>query len=298
MHLVKTSCTPAASSTARTGPPAITPVPGAAGLSRTRPAPSCPSTSCGMVRPIMGTLNRFLRARSLPLRIASGTSFALPKPIPTLPSSSPTTTRAEKLKRRPPLTTLATRLMWMTRSRRLSSSKLSIAITFRLSEVQASFACRFGQCLDTTVVEIAIAIEDHAVNRVLLANLSDECAHLFCRSGLVGLFKCALEIGRQRRRCRQGLAGTVIHHLSVNMLSAAEYGQTGTLSRTGDFVSDAELAALPPCQLHSHNVCLTENAASQPRAVTYDRPSCQPCGGCFHRDDECPCHRRAQGDAG
>ena len=50
----------------------------------------------------------------MPLRIASGTSFALPRPKPTCPLPSPTTTSALKLKRRPPFTTFATRLMWTT----------------------------------------------------------------------------------------------------------------------------------------------------------------------------------------
>src|SRR5690625_1613017 len=40
--LVSTSCTPADSNTARTGPPAITPVPGAAGRSSTTPAAFSP----------------------------------------------------------------------------------------------------------------------------------------------------------------------------------------------------------------------------------------------------------------
>ena len=46
---------PAASTTARTAPPAITPVPGAAGLSSTRPAPNSPMTSCGIVVTLQGT---------------------------------------------------------------------------------------------------------------------------------------------------------------------------------------------------------------------------------------------------
>src|SRR5205823_4791425 len=50
----------------------------------------------------------------MPLLIASGTSFALPSPKPTRPLPSPTTTKALKLNRRPPFTTLATRLMWTT----------------------------------------------------------------------------------------------------------------------------------------------------------------------------------------
>ena len=108
-HLVRMSLMPAVSSTARTGPPAITPVPGAAGLSNTRPAPNSPITSWGMVVPDSVTLIMFFLASSMPLRIASGTSAALPRPKPTRPFSSPTTMRAANLKIRPPLTVLLTR---------------------------------------------------------------------------------------------------------------------------------------------------------------------------------------------
>ena len=51
------SVMPAHSSTARTGPPAMTPVPVAAGLSSTRPAPCEPTTSCGMVDPVLRQLH-------------------------------------------------------------------------------------------------------------------------------------------------------------------------------------------------------------------------------------------------
>ena len=50
------------------------------------------------------------------------TSFALPKPTPTLPFMSPTTTRVLKENRLPPLTTLATRLMLTTVSLRPRAS--------------------------------------------------------------------------------------------------------------------------------------------------------------------------------
>src|ERR1017187_5292224 len=73
-----TSCTPAHSSTARTGPPAMTPVPGLAGLSSTTPAVSSPVTVCGIVPPIRGTLKKDFLAASTPLAIAAGTSLALP----------------------------------------------------------------------------------------------------------------------------------------------------------------------------------------------------------------------------
>ena len=47
--LLSTSWMPAHSSTARTGPPAMTPVPGLAGLSSTTPAAASPWIGCGMV---------------------------------------------------------------------------------------------------------------------------------------------------------------------------------------------------------------------------------------------------------
>src|SRR5438093_212043 len=67
-----------------------------------------------MVPSVMGTASMLFLASSIPLRIASGTSLALPSPKPTCPLPSPTTTSALKLKRRPPFTTFATRLMWTT----------------------------------------------------------------------------------------------------------------------------------------------------------------------------------------
>ncbi len=76
--LDSTSWMPAHSSTARTGPPAMTPVPGLAGLSSTTPAASSPCTGCGMVGWMRGTLKKFFLASSTPLAIAAGTSLALP----------------------------------------------------------------------------------------------------------------------------------------------------------------------------------------------------------------------------
>src|SRR5438874_713091 len=89
-------------------------------------------TSCGIVVPTIGIRMRFFFASSTPLRIASGTSPALPRPTPTWPPPSPTTMTALKLNRRPPLTTLATRLIWTTRS---SSASL-------LGSIRAMFAPR------------------------------------------------------------------------------------------------------------------------------------------------------------
>src|SRR3989338_6206695 len=107
---------PTISNTARHAPPAIIPVPSEAGISNTEAAPKRPSTSCGNVPFNTDTSNNDLRADSPALRMASGTSRAFPRPMPTCPLPSPTTTMMLKLKRRPPLTTFATRLMCTIRS--------------------------------------------------------------------------------------------------------------------------------------------------------------------------------------
>src|SRR6478609_1040847 len=76
--LLRTSWMPAHSSTARTGPPAMTPVPGDAGRSMTTPAAASPWTGCGMVPWMRGTAKNAFLASSTPLAIAAGTSLALP----------------------------------------------------------------------------------------------------------------------------------------------------------------------------------------------------------------------------
>ena len=76
--LASTSRTPAASRMARAAPPAITPVPGAAGFSSTRAASCWPMITWVMVSPASGTEKRFFFASSMPFWIAAGTSFAFP----------------------------------------------------------------------------------------------------------------------------------------------------------------------------------------------------------------------------
>ena len=76
--LHSTSPMPASSMMARAAPPAMTPVPGAAGLISTRPAPVVPITGCTTVLPAIGTENTLRLASSVPFWMASGTSLALP----------------------------------------------------------------------------------------------------------------------------------------------------------------------------------------------------------------------------
>src|SRR4051812_39224975 len=142
-----------------------------------------------MVPWIRGTLKKFFLASSTPLAMAAGTSLALPYPTPTVPSPSPTTTRAVKLNRRPPLTTLATRLMATTRSTygvlsaaspRRPRRSLPPALPPRregallicvfslprwsLLEVQSGFAGAVSQSRHTSGVAVTPAVEHDGVN--------------------------------------------------------------------------------------------------------------------------------------
>ena len=77
------SLMPADSTTARTEPPAMTPVPFEAGRRSTFAAPKSAVIGCGMVRSTSGTRMRCFFASSMPFLIASGTSSAFPRPAPT-----------------------------------------------------------------------------------------------------------------------------------------------------------------------------------------------------------------------
>src|ERR1039458_8551430 len=128
-----------------------------------------------MVRPTMGTVIMCFLASSTPLRMASGTSPALPSPAPTRPWPSPTTTSALKEKRRPPLTTLATRfsetifsVSSLPRSPPRSSRRsMRIAISVQPQrfveetlELQSCLAGGLGESGHAAVVEVSAPVED------------------------------------------------------------------------------------------------------------------------------------------
>src|SRR5262245_55064652 len=223
------SCTPAASRIGRTAPPAMTPVPGTAGFRKTRPAPKWPVISQGIVVSFSGTKIRSFLACSTALRIASGTSWALPRPTPTCPRPSPTTTSAVNENRRPPLTTLATRLMDTTRS--FSSSTLgSIFASATLSslflEHQAASARRVGERLHPSVVHVTAAIEHHALDALRLRLLGQELADQLGRRDVAALRlprpeDLAAAVDRQQRPAR-----VVVDQLRVDVVEAAEHRQT------------------------------------------------------------------------
>src|SRR5436305_1619857 len=195
------------------------------------------------VRPSRSATRVKLRfADSVALRIASGTSRALPWPNPTRPFWSPITTSAAKPKRLPPLTTFATRLMWTSLSTNsLSRSSRpplwppprsrSPAMVFFQSirsnslEAEPAFARGIRERLDAAVIEITAAVEHHfldaALHRAFRQQLADRLGRIDVRAGLAAVAQRLLQ-----RRCRgQRLALQVVDDLRVDMLRRAEHRQ-------------------------------------------------------------------------
>src|SRR5438552_1744242 len=223
------SWTPTASSTGRTAPPAMTPVPGTAGLRNTRPAPKWPVISMGIVVSRSGTKIRSFFACSTALRMASGTSCALPRPTPTWPRPSPTTTSAVKENRRPPFTTFATRLMETTRS--FSSSTLGSifasatqSLLSRLKD-QAARARRVGQGLDPSVVLVAAAIEDDLLDALRLRLLREHLADRLGRGHVAAARVRAAEFLAAAVRRQHRPPRVVVDQLRVDVLRGAEHRQ-------------------------------------------------------------------------
>src|SRR5215467_6075287 len=262
-----TSCTPAHSSTARTGPPAMTPVPGLAGLSNTTPAAASPCTVCGIVPPMRGTRKKCFLAASTPLAMAAGTSLAFPYPTPTMPLPSPTTTRAVKLNRRPPWTTLATRLMVTTRSRyavplsappRRSSRRSrrspppprrGAAITFSLqcwaggSQRQPAFAGTVGECGHPAVVGVASPVEDGGGDPRRAGAAGQQLADLM-RPGLLIALRGPYVRIQGRRRCER-VARAVVHQLGEDVPGGPVHGQPRPGRAAGDLLAHAQMAPRP-----------------------------------------------------
>src|SRR3954452_2550209 len=99
-----------------------------------------------------------------------------------MPFSSPTTTRAVNEKRRPPLTTLATRLISTTRSWRsrpdCETDRSGAGIRSLRLEGQAGLAGPFGERLDAPVVAVSAAVEHRDLDAGGLRALGEHGAGL------------------------------------------------------------------------------------------------------------------------
>src|SRR5579871_4001469 len=214
------------------------------------------------VRPSRSATRVRLRlAASVALRIASGTSRALPWPKPTRPFWSPMTTSAAKPKRLPPLTTFATRLMWTSLSTNSLSRSSRSLLRSRpprsrspamvpileaqgpcprvILEAQSALARGIRERLDAAVIEVTATIEDHLSHSIFHGALgeqfSDRLRRIDIGSRLAALAHRLLE----RRGGSQSLALQVIDDLGIDVLRRAEHRQArstaaGTAHRKPD----------------------------------------------------------------
>src|SRR3954452_18231000 len=199
--------------------------------------------------------------------------------MPTIPSPSPTTTRAVKLKRRPPLTTLATRLMVTTRSTyaffsAAASRRLSRPPPWRsrrsLPPAPAPVPRRWGPGIrrssslvlgggsaarsqgqptltgavrdggDAAVVLVAAAVEDHRVDPGLAGALGDQLAD---PAGLGGLVRVeGAQVGLHRGGRRQGAALDVVDHLHEHVPAGPGDDQSRPDGRAGQPLADPQVA--------------------------------------------------------
>src|SRR5450830_236256 len=108
------------------------------------------------------------------------------------------------------------------------------------SKLESSFARRFRERLDTTVVEVTGAIEDAGLDPSFARARCQALSDLDCLSGLV-----ALEALRQARPDRRGerASALVIHELRRDAPIGAEDNQARPLGRAGDLPAHAPMAA-------------------------------------------------------
>src|SRR3954454_13930828 len=167
-----------------------------------------------------------------------------------MPASSPTTTRAVNEKRRPPLTTLATRLISTTRSCRsrpeletersgaaMESFEVSgqMVVAGAISETQAALAGALGEGLDAAVVLVSAAVEDRGLDAGRLGALGQRLA------GLLRLVE-RLEGAQVALRPADGgqrAAGVVVDELGEHAAVGAEHGDARALGRAAHLGADA-----------------------------------------------------------
>src|SRR5579884_1091120 len=193
----------------------------------------------------MGTAIMCFLASSTPLRMASGTSPALPRPAPTRPWPSPTTTSALKEKRRPPFTTLATRLretIFSWRSPPRSSRRsMRMPIAF-LSEPQSGGAGRVGQRADPAVVQVAAAVEDDLLDALLAGTVGDGASHEL-RRGHAETTVLRAQVLLHRGGGRQCMASLVVDELDGDVPQAAVHGESRPLRGAGEMLAHPPVTA-------------------------------------------------------
>src|SRR5829696_2758418 len=159
-----------------------------------------------------------------------------------MPFSSPTTTRAVNEKRRPPLTTLATRLISTTRSWRsrpeLEIERSGAGIESLRLEDQAALAGTLGEGLDAAVVLVSAAVEHRGLDAGGLGALGEQLARplgLLHTGQRLEVVLGPVDGGERRAR-------HVVDDLGEDATVGAEHGDPRPLGAAGDLRAHAAAA--------------------------------------------------------
>src|SRR5215210_707408 len=221
-----------------------------------------------------------------------------------MPFSSPTTTSAVNEKRRPPLTTLATRLISTTRSWRsrpvLEMDRSGAGIERVRLEDQAALAGALGERTHAPVVAVSASIEDRGLDAGGLGALREQLARALCLLHPGQRLEVVLgPVDGGQRAARR-----VVDELREDAAVGAEHGDPGPLGRAGDLRADAA-AALEPlggaggdghARLLRVVVCAPAARSSRLRVMRACLPSgrrTRPRSG-----SPCPCRARAAAACG
>src|SRR5262249_15355792 len=113
-------------------------------------------------------------------------------------------------------------------------------------ELQSRLAGGVSQGLDPAMILVASTVETNLVNTGLLGPLGHLLAHDGGRRLVAAARLLGLHLRVERAGRRKGRSVGVVDHLGVDVLGAAEDGQTGPLGRPGDLLPHVPLAAKPP----------------------------------------------------
>src|SRR3954464_10609478 len=138
--------------------------------------------------------------------------------------------RAANEKRRPPFTTLATRLTLPTA--RSSNWESAMETSFSSLELETRVAGRVGDRSDAAVIEEPAAVEHDLGDTGGLGPVGHEGTDLRGRLDIAG--GAALEVLLDGGRGRDGAAVEVVDDLGGDVLVRAEHRQAGPLGGAGD----------------------------------------------------------------
>src|SRR5580692_6781365 len=182
--------------------------------------------------------------------MAMGTSRALPMPKPALPFWSPTTTRAEKLRFLPPLTTFVTRWMATTWSFKLlaltSMFRRTASVSLRMClDINLKFQPRFpGGCrqgFHAAVVHVPAAVKHNLLDPGGFGALGNLFSNHFCRRHVVASLEILAGFLVNRAGRDERAAAAVLDDLRVDVPVGAVHAKTRPLGRAGDPRANAQV---------------------------------------------------------